>query len=150
MGSIRLGTADQLRKDDILSRIELGKQVMELIDETQRLAPKLRASVIVQLRRLPALHSNRTLKAALEQAYRLQKGRLAGARGTQKRDDFSRLHVEIDAAQDFDCHVTLGEAALQPARRQNRITHNGAPGPGRCSPPSMRDRAWRGTTGSAQ
>ena len=57
--------------------------------------------------------------------------------------------VEVDAAQHLDGDVALGEAALEPAGLEDRLTHSAAPGPGRCWPPSAPGRGSRGTSGPA-
>ena len=65
-------------------------------------------------------------------------------------DDFeTRIFVKRNAAENLDGDITLGEAPPQPARRKYRLTHNAAPAPDRCSPPSTRDRGSRGRTGPA-
>jgi len=62
---------DQLRKDDILSRRELGKEMVKLIDEAERLASKLGATIIVELGRFLAEQPDRSLESALEQSHGL-------------------------------------------------------------------------------
>ena len=73
-------------------RVEVGQQVMELVDEAERVAAQARCG---RHRRASAASSpgdpDRALEAALEQADRLQQGRLARARRAEQRDDLARL-----------------------------------------------------------
>ena len=48
-GRLRLGAADELREDDIFGRVELGQQVVELVDEAEQVAAKPRAALVVEL-----------------------------------------------------------------------------------------------------
>ena len=57
-GGLRLNSADQLRQDDILDRIELGQQVVELVDEPKQIAPETRSSLVVKLCGFLAVQSN--------------------------------------------------------------------------------------------
>ena len=41
----RVAASDQLRKDHIFDSVELGKQVVELIDEAEKVAPEPRAAL---------------------------------------------------------------------------------------------------------
>ena len=50
-----VGAAHKLRKDDILDRVELGQQVVELVDEAEQVAAKARAALVVELGRFLAL-----------------------------------------------------------------------------------------------
>jgi len=49
---------DQLRKHHILDRIELGQQVMELVDEPEKVSAEARAAVIVELGSFLAVQSD--------------------------------------------------------------------------------------------
>ena len=69
--------ADHLGQHDIFGRIEIRQQVVELVDEAQRVAPQPRASVIIQLRGFLARDADRPFEPALQQAGRLQQRRLA-------------------------------------------------------------------------
>jgi len=72
-----LGAPDELGEDDILYRVELGQQVMKLVDETEEVPAQARSSVVAELGCLLALELDRTFETALEQSDGLQKGRLA-------------------------------------------------------------------------
>ena len=63
---LQLRAPDQLGKDDILARIEIRQQVVELIDKAERVAAKLGAPVIVECRRLAAVDPDRPLETAFE------------------------------------------------------------------------------------
>src|SRR4051794_19742840 len=74
---LRLGAADQLRKHDIFGRVELRKQVMKLIDETEEVAPEPRASVVVKLGGFLTLQADRAFESPFEEPDCLQERRLA-------------------------------------------------------------------------
>src|SRR5687767_3375173 len=103
---------------------------MELVDEPQRVAAKCSAPVIVQARRFKPADADRALEATLEKADRLQKCRLARARGPKQRDDLTRLDGKVDPAQHMDRYVPLRKAALEVANVEDRrlqTIHSGAP-----------------------
>ena len=64
---------NELRENNILDRVEFGQQVVELIDEAEKLAAQSRAPVVVKAGRFLAVEPDRPLEAALEQSDRLQK-----------------------------------------------------------------------------
>ena len=68
---------DDQRQQHIFKRIEVGQQVMELINEAQRIAAQGGAAVIVERRCLAPGNADRAFEAALEQANRLQERRFA-------------------------------------------------------------------------
>src|SRR5206468_3625953 len=146
--SLGLHPAHQLRKHNIFGRVELRKQMMELIDETEEVAPEPRPVVIVQLGGLLTLQPDRALEPAFEQADRLKQGRLTRARGTEQRHNLARRDLEIDPAQNLDRDVALDEAALQTSRDEHRLTHSAAPAPGRCWRLCRPGTKLRGTTES--
>src|SRR5437868_14089170 len=80
-----LGAAHQLRQHDVLDRIELRKQMVELIDEAEQLAPQPRAALVVEARRLFSAEPDRPFKPALDQTHRLQQSRLARSRWSLER-----------------------------------------------------------------
>src|SRR5206468_707406 len=100
---------------DVLDRVELGQEVVKLVDEAKEKAADPSAALVVELRSFLAVQEDRTGEAALEKPHRLKQRRFAGAGRSQQRDDFPRCDLEIDAAQDFDCNVPLDEAALEPS-----------------------------------
>src|SRR3954452_6116112 len=67
--------AYQLRQDDVLDRVELREQVVELVDEAEKLAPEACAAFIVQARRLFSRETDGAFEAALEQADGLKQRR---------------------------------------------------------------------------
>src|SRR4051794_15653314 len=115
---------DELRKHDILDRIELGEQVVELVDEPEQVAAQARAAVVVELGGFLTLEPDRAFEAAFEKADRLEHRRLARARRTEQRDDLARLHREVDAAKHLDRYMALHEAALEAACDKHRLTHS--------------------------
>src|SRR5687768_9692369 len=96
---------------------------MELIDEAQRLAPKLGARVIVELRSFAPREADRALEPAFEQPDRLQQGRLARPRRTEQSHDLARLDREVDSAKHLDGDVALRKAAPEAARLEDRLCH---------------------------
>ncbi len=141
--------SDQLRQDHVFQRIEIGQQVMELIDEANVFAAQGGAPAGRLIGRFDPGNPDGTAKAAFEQADRLQHGRLAGAGRAEQGDDFAGADFQIDALEDVDANPALFEAAGNAAKADNRLIHSAAPARDRCSPPSMPDRAWRRTTGQA-
>ena len=125
---------DELGQHDVLERVEIGQQVVELVHEAQRFAPQPRAALVVEAGRFLARDPDRALEAAFEQAHRLEQRRLARARGAQQRDDLAWADLEIDAAQDVDGGVPLREAAAQAGDGQH-LTHSAGPARDRCSRP---------------
>src|SRR5690606_7763435 len=100
--------------DDILECVEIGEQVVKLVDEAERVAPCRGALGIVEPARLAPPDPDRALEAALEQADRLQQGGLARTGGAEQRDDLAGADREIDPAPPFHRHPRLVEAAPQP------------------------------------
>ena len=49
-----LGAVDELRQHDILDRVEIGQQMVELVDEAERVAAQRGAAVVVERRAPPA------------------------------------------------------------------------------------------------
>src|SRR6185369_3105928 len=95
---LRGRAADELGDDDILGGAEIGKQVMELIDEAQCVAADAGAVRVGELGRLFAVDPDRALESALEQPDRLQQGRLARAGRAEQSDDLPGPDREVDAA----------------------------------------------------
>jgi hypothetical protein len=81
---------DQLRDDDILLGAEIGEEVVELIDEAQRIAAEAGAPVIVEPGGFLALDRDRAFEAAFEQPDRLEQGRLSRARRARAGRRFPR------------------------------------------------------------
>src|SRR5207248_2013844 len=129
--------------------VEFGQQVVELINEAEELAAQARAALVVQCRRLLSVQLDRSLEPAFEQAHRLEQGRLARTRWAEQGHDLSGRDFEVHAAQHFDGDVALDEAAPEPSRDEDGLTHSAAPAPDRCSLLCRPDKAWRETTGSA-
>ena len=157
---IGFGTEDQLRQQDILGGVEIGQQMVELIDKAEHVAAKIGALVIVEARGFLAADQDRAFEPALEQPDRLEQRRLARSRRPEQRNDLPRTNRQVDSAQHLDGDVTLGEAAAQvggfedgrrglaePYRR--RFTHSAAPAPGRSRRLSTPDKASPGTTSPA-
>ena len=70
---------DDLRHDHILGGVEIGQQMVELIDEAQRIAAQLRAAFVVEARGLASGEPDRAFESALEEPDRLEQGGLARA-----------------------------------------------------------------------
>ena len=70
---------DQLRQDDVLGGVEIGQQMVELIDEAEGIAAHPGAAVIVERRGFDPPMRIDPAEAAFEQADRLEQGRLARA-----------------------------------------------------------------------
>ena len=117
------GAADQLGNDDVLRRREIRQQMMELVDEAQRVAAQPGAAVIVEAGRFLAMDADRAFEAAFEETDRLEQGRLARARRAEQRDDLARVDVEVDAAQHVDGDSALLEAAPEAADGEDGLTH---------------------------
>ena len=75
--SIGSGAMDELWEHDVFERIEVGQQVVELVNEAQRLAAQARAALVVQAGGLLARDADRALEAALQEADGLEQGRFA-------------------------------------------------------------------------
>src|SRR3546814_5771447 len=86
---------DQLRQHDILDRVEIGQQMVELIDEADLLAPRLRPLALLEACYIFALDADYALEPALEQTDRLQHRRLPRPRRPEQRDDLEigRAHA---------------------------------------------------------
>src|SRR5215211_7400002 len=112
-GCAGIRISHELRKDHVLRRIELRQQVMELVDEAEKLPPQAGTALVIELARFLACEADRTLEATLEQTDRLQQGRLARSRWPEKCNDLARSDLQVDAAQHFDRNVALREASSQ-------------------------------------
>jgi hypothetical protein len=108
---------DELGQHDIFGRVEVRQQMVELIDEAELIAAHAGAPVRIELRRLLSGDPDRAAEPALKQPDRLKQGRLARSRRAEQGHDLARADGEVDAAQDFDRHSALGEAARQAGDR---------------------------------
>ncbi len=107
---------------------------MELIDETERIAPHAGSPVRIELGDLLARDADRPAEAAFEQPDRLQQRGFARAGRTQQRDDLARADMEIDPAQHLDGFAALAERARQAGNAEDGFTHSAIPAQDRCSP----------------
>ena len=69
---IRLLAQDQLRHHDVFEGVEVRQQMVELVDEAERLAPEIRSTLVVEPRGIAAGKPDSPLEAAFEKTYRLQ------------------------------------------------------------------------------
>src|SRR3546814_20751507 len=104
--------------------------MVELIDEADLLAPRLRSFTLAQVRHVLAVDPDRALETAFEQTDRLQHRRLARSRGAEQSDDLAALHLRFAAEKHADRHPVLGETTPQIAQFKSRVRHSGAPAPG--------------------
>src|SRR5262245_11224921 len=74
-----VGAMNDLRQQHILKCVEVRQQMVELIDESERVAAERRAAVVIERRSFLAGDPDRSLEAALEEADGLQQGRFARA-----------------------------------------------------------------------
>ena len=146
---VRLRAAHQLRKDDVLKRAELGKKMVKLVDEAQQVSPNTRPTIVIERSGFLSREPDRALESTFEQPHRLQQRRFPGPRRSQQCHDLAGLDAQINAAQDLDRHLALGEAAPQIVGNKDWFTHIAAPGRGRCWRPCKQGKASPGTTGSA-
>jgi len=135
---------DKLGQHDILGRVEIGEEMMELIDEAESIAAQAGAAVIVEPRGFLADDADRAFEAAFQKPHRLEQGRFAGARGAKQSHDLARAHAQIDTVEDVDDDARLLEAAAKASDMED-VTHNEAPRRDRCSRPCRPGRAWRGS-----
>jgi len=84
---------------------------MELVNEAEMLAPEGRPPGGILGRGIDSCDLDLAAETALEQADRLQHGRLARARGAEQGHDLTRAHFEIDPLEHVDPHAALLEAA---------------------------------------
>ena len=144
------GTVDQLGQDDILACIEVGQEVMKLIDEAERVTAEVGPRIGVERGGFDTGNADRAFEPAFQQADRLKQSRLARSRRPHQGDDLPGQHVEIDAVEDVDGGVALREAAPQIGGLEDGLTHSAGPGPDRCWPPSTPGRVSRGTSARAR
>ena len=118
------GAVDQLRQDDILDRVEIGQQMVELVDEAERVAAQHRCGRAA------------SSFAASSPAIRIEPSNPPSSRptacssvdlpepdGPSSATISPGATVEVDAAQDVDRRLALREAARQAARLQ-RTAHS--------------------------
>ena len=67
-----VNAGNELGKDDILARIEIGQQMVELVDEPEVIAPQAGACIRIALFRRMARTHDLTAEATFEKAYSLQ------------------------------------------------------------------------------
>src|SRR3546814_11119009 len=106
-------SSDLLRQHDIFDRVEIWQQMMELIDEADLLAPRLRPLALFEARDILAIDADRTAESAFAQADCLQHRRLAPPRRAEQRDDLAAPQRRVDAAQHLDRDLALTDAAVQ-------------------------------------
>src|SRR4051794_30420438 len=92
---LRFRAAHELRENDIFDCVELGKQMMELVDETEQVAAQAGTAIVVEVGGFFAAQANRPLEAAFEQADSLEQGRFSRSRRTEQRHDLAGRHREV-------------------------------------------------------
>src|SRR3546814_19563632 len=95
--------------------------MVELIDEADLLAPRLRSFTLAQVRHVLAVDPDRALETAFEQTDRLQHRRLARSRGAEQRDALAALQLRIVDAQPVDRNPGQVEDAPQLGPFQRRF-----------------------------
>jgi hypothetical protein len=140
---------DDLRNDDVLQGRELGKKVMELIDEPHVQPPHAGSRVVAACGARSAGEIDFAPVRFLEQAGNVQERRLARARGADKRHDFPFMHLQVDAAEDLERRPPLSERADESGQPDHRLTHIAGLPPGRSVRPATTDttvqgRSWSG------
>ena len=148
--SARVGAADQLREDDILERGEIGQQMVELVDEAERVAAQ-------------RVRPSSSSVAASSPAIRIEPSKPPSSSPTA----WSRVDLpEPDGPE--QATISPGRPSrstprstsmrdVRPARScasgratSSTLTHSAAPAPDRCSPRCQRrDTAWRGSSAPA-
>src|SRR4029450_12007496 len=78
---------DDLRQKHILQRVEVGQQVMELVDKAEGVAAKRGAAIIVERRSLPSGNADGALESPFQQAHGLEQRRFARSGGPEQRND---------------------------------------------------------------
>jgi hypothetical protein len=95
---------------------ELGKQVEELEDEADVIAPQGAQRALARAGHPPAGHPDLTGFRAVEPAEHVQQRRLARPAAPEDRHDLARLHVEVGAVEDAPRAAALADGLDQPAR----------------------------------
>src|SRR3546814_16001193 len=96
--------------------------MMELIDEADLLAPRLRPLALFEARDILAIDADRTAESAFEQADCLQHRRLARPRRAEQRHDIAAQQHPVDLAQHLDRDIALAKAALPLHPSQRDLT----------------------------
>ena len=128
--------ADQLRQDDILGRVEIGQQMVELIDEAELVAAHRGAPVARRAAPPPS------------PAIRIEPPNPPSSRPTAcssvdlpEPDGPSSATISPGATVRSTPRSTsivtppCAKLRVRPVRLEDRLTHSAAPAPDRCSPP---------------
>jgi hypothetical protein len=98
LGAVRLLTGDRERQEDVLLRGQHGKQVEELEDEADVLAPDTRDLVVRELAEPGSCDRDEAARRPVERGQDVHQRRLARARGAHDRRELAGLDLERDAA----------------------------------------------------
>jgi hypothetical protein len=93
---------DEPRHEDVLERVELGEQVVELEDEADGAVAESRQARTAHGGELFAVHRDGAGAHDVERADAVEQRRLAGARLADDADHLAFVDGEIDAAQDLE------------------------------------------------
>ena len=111
---------DEERHRDVVDRGELHQQMMELVDEAERLVAQSAALGVGQRRHGPSHHLDFARRGRVEPAQKVQQRALARAGGADDRDDLSRSHVQVDPDQYRHRHAGIAIRLLQAAAGDDR------------------------------
>src|SRR5262249_13973213 len=146
---LRFASGDECGQRHIVDGVELGEQIVELIDEADMHAADGRARVITERPGVLARDPDVAARRAFQQACGVQKRGFARTRGADQPYDLARRDVEIDVIEDEQFTVARLVATLEPAQAEARtracagVIHSAAPPPDRAWRPSARSGAWR-------
>ncbi len=102
---------DHRRQGHVVERIELGQEMMKLVDETDLRAAQLGAFAVSKLPGGDAGDEHLPIAWPLKQAGRMQQGGFARAGRPDEADDLPRVQFKVHAVQ----HVQFVIAGCEPA-----------------------------------
>ena len=137
---------DAQRQGHVVARVELGQQVVELIDEADPGQTNMGPRPLVEAADVLAVDTDLARGGTLQQTGGVQQAGLARARRPDQAHDLARHDVQIDTLQ----HGQTARCGLVGASHapdgENRLTHNEAPQPDPFSRPAKTAAARPRTT----
>ncbi len=136
----RVHPTHEQRHGDVFQRRELGQQVMELVDEADRVVAQLAPFLLAEQMNVLAVDEDLATRRLVEPAEDLQQRRFSGTRSADDREPLAREDRDIHGRQHFQRGGPLLELSCDVACLENGFSHVAKPRPARFATRAMRGR----------
>ncbi len=150
------GTGQHHRHHHVFQRGEFRQQVVELVDEAQRLVAQQATRGVRQGRHALAGDEHLTCGRHIEATQQVQQGALAGAGGTDDRHRFAGIDLQVQPIEHRGLHAAFGVGLAQALGTDHFIAavddliHSAGPPPAGCVLPARRDTGWPGNSSAGR